>query len=570
MKNSWVKKVTALLAGILLTSVLFFVVISISYKAMYENSVLSVNNTYSSQWTASIDNRLNTMYEHLYDLLVTLYNTTSIGSGSAPMDYTETIKIQEAINSKVMTSADITAVFLIDKESSNYLFSNNASLSQGQSFNLKMFLQQYGVQKTTSLNNRIWEIINVLDKGYYYKSINLGKYAVGIVSDCSIYGIQQNYNQDLDRATCFIKNSDELIWCQGDIKLKELVYQGRKDDYFNRGYAISVTDQQMANASTVYIIQPQPFKMSLNVLLWFLVLDSAVCVLLVFILVEDLNRRITTPVNKLIEANRQLAEGNLDYRMDPSEAGSSEFEGLYNSFNNMTEKLENLTIESYDLKLKREENRLKMLRAQMHPHTFLNAISTVSNMTYTSTPEKIREYISAFARFTRYMLNKANDWTTVAEEIQHIQTYVTMQKIRFPDSIEITFDCPPEVQQVRIPYLILFSLVENSFKHAMTLVNTMYINITGELYEEEGFKGIRLIEEDNGNGFTAEALAKLEDPEHNEPFTKEHLGLTNVRYSLNIIYKRDDLLRLSNKPDGGAHIELLIPEEENLDETVSM
>ena len=155
MKNSWVKKVTVLLAGILLTSVLFFVVISISYKAMYENSVLSVNKTYASQWTASIDNRLNTMYEHLYDLMVTLYNTTSIGPGSAPMDYTETIKIQEAINSKVMTSADITAVFLIDKESSNYLFSNNASLSQGQSFNLKMFLQQYGVQKTTSLNNRI-------------------------------------------------------------------------------------------------------------------------------------------------------------------------------------------------------------------------------------------------------------------------------------------------------------------------------------------------------------------------------------------------------------------------------
>ncbi|MBQ1523455.1 MAG: histidine kinase [Erysipelotrichaceae bacterium] len=570
MKNSWVKKVTALLAGILLTSVLFFVVISVSYKGLYEQSVLSVSNTYSSRWTASIDNRLNTMYEHLYDLLVTLYNKTSIRPGSEPMSYTETTEIQDAINYKVMTSSDITAVFLIDSEGSTYLFSNNASLPQTKSSTLKMFLQQYGLQETTTLNNRIWSIIDVLDTGYYYKSIRLGKYVVGIVSDCSLYGIQQDYNQDISRGTCFIKNSDDLIWCQGDIKLKDLVYQGRKDDYFNRGYAISVTDQRMADASTVYIIQPQPFKMPMNLTLWFLVFDSAICVLLVAILMDDLNRRITAPVNKLIEANQQLADGNLEYRLDPSEAGSSEFEDLYDSFNNMTEKIQNLTIESYDLKLKREENRLKMLRAQMHPHTFLNAISTVNNMTYTSTPEKIREYISAFARFTRYMLNKSNDWTTVAEEIQHIQNYVTMQKIRFPDSIEITFDCSPEVQQVRIPYLILFSLVENSFKHAMTLVNTMYINISGETYEEEGFRGIRLIEEDNGNGFSAEALAKLEDPENNEPFTKEHLGLTNVRYSLSIIYKRDDLLRLSNKPDGGAHIELLIPEEENTDETASM
>ena len=570
MKNSWVKKVTALLTGILLTSVLFFVITTITYRGLYEESVLSINNTYSSQWTASIDNRLNTMYEHLYDLLVTLYNTTPIGPGSAPMDYTENTKIQDAINYKVMTSSDITAVFLIDNESGTYLYSSNSSLSQVNSFNLKMFLQQYGCQETTSLNNRIWSIIDVLDTGYYYKSIRLGKYAVGIVSDCSLYGIQQNYSKDLNRATCFIKNSDDLIWCQGDIKLKDLVYQGRMDDYFNRGYAISVTAQKMADASTVYIIEPEPFEISWKLALRFLILDSAVCVLLVFILIDDLQRRITTPVNRLIEANQQLAQGNLDYRMDPSQAGSGEFERLYESFNNMTEKIENLTIESYDLKLKREQNRLKILRAQMHPHTFLNAISTVSNMTYTSTPEKIREYISAFARFTRYMLNKANDWTTVAEEIQHIQNYVTMQKIRFPDSIEITFDCPADVQQVRIPYLILFSLVENSFKHAMTLVNTMYISITGEHYEEEGFKGIRLIEEDNGNGFTAEAMAKLEDPEHNEPFTNEHLGLTNVRYSLNIIYKRDDLLRLSNKPEGGAHIELLIPEEEKINETVSM
>ena len=104
----------------------------------------------------------------------------------------------------------------------------------------------------------------------------------------------------------------------------------------------------------------------------------------------------------------------------------------------------------------------------------------------------------------------------------------------------------------------------------MTLTDKAYITIKGEYYEEEGFKGFRLIEEDNGPGFSKEALEKIETAEADDPFTKEHLGLTNVRYSLNIIYKRDDLLRLSNKPDGGAHIELLIPEEENLDETVSM
>ena len=150
-----------------------------------------------------------------------------------------------------------------------------------------------------------------------------------------------------------------------------------------------------------------------------------------------------------------------------------------------------------------------------------------------------------------------------------------MQKIRFPNSIDIVFDCPEEVLLKRIPYLILFSLVENSFKHAMTLVNTMYVSIKGEIYCEEGFEGIRLIEEDNGGGFTAEALLKLSNADNDDLFTKEHLGLTNVRYSLNLIYNRDDLLRLSNKPEGGARIELLIPDTDGRekhfkDETAGM
>ena len=168
------------------------------------------------------------------------------------------------------------------------------------------------------------------------------------------------------------------------------------------------------------------------------------------------------------------------------------------------------------------------------------------------------------------MLYKAKDWTTVEDEIKNIDNYVKMQQIRFPESIDIIYDIPQEIMLERIPYLILFSLVQNSFKHAMTLVDTMYVTIKGEFYEEEGFKGIRLIEEDNGPGFSKESLETLANIDKDDLFTKEHLGLTNVRYSMNLIYHRDDLLRLSNKEEGGARIELLIPEGDNEDETADM
>ena len=196
--------------------------------------------------------------------------------------------------------------------------------------------------------------------------------------------------------------------------------------------------------------------------------------------------------------------------------------------------------------------------------------NTINNLTYTGKPEDIREYISAFASFTRYMLYKAKDWTIVEDEIRNINSYVKMQQIRFPDSIEVIYDVDQKIYYEQIPYLILFSLVQNSFKHAMTLEDKATIRIRGEYYKEEGFDGFRLIEEDNGPGFSEEALEKLATAEEDDPFTKEHLGLTNVRYSLNLIYHRDDLLRISNRDEGGAHIELLIPHREENDETFDM
>ena len=570
MKTSWVRNIIILLVSILIASVLFFAVVSLAYSKVYQQVILNNNNNAASRWTSSIDTRLNTIYEHVYDLTVTLYRNTPINEGSLPADYQITQTLQDSMNNKMMASSDITCMFILDAESGMFLFVGNPTLSQVTATNLKLYTKSYCLEANSPLNARKWDLLNLLEHGYYYKAIKMGKYIIGAMSDCTYYIPDSMYSSGAENATTFIRGNEQVVLCKGENDLDYLIDPDRTDDYFYGEYAISTTEQQSALASTVYITKPQGFSTPWKLASLFLIVDSALCVLMVVMLIASLNNNVRRPVKELVKANQELAKGNLDFKLNPEQAGSDEFEELYSSFNDMSSKIDQLTIESYDLKLKREENRLKMLRAQMKPHTFLNGITTISNMTYTSKPEEIREYIASFARFTRYMLNKSNDWTTVREELQNIDSYVKMQKIRFPNSIEISYECDEDIMDEKVPYLVLFSLVENSFKHAMTLVNTMYIRISGSYYEEEGFKGIKLIEEDNGSGFSENALEKLAEPERDDLFTKEHLGLTNVRYSLNMIYNRDDLLRLSNKEEGGARIELLIPSQEKENETAGM
>ena len=569
MKNSFIRKIAILLTGVLITSLLFFVAMSLTYKAFYEQSVLGVAEKISYSWSSDIDRRLNTLYEHVYDLCATVYNGTAVHSGSGEMDLATRKTVQDALQSKLMASSDLAVVFVVDTESDLYFYYSNGALSQPQNSALKLFAQQYCREHYSSIGNKIWEIVHVLDQGYYYKAVNLGKYIIGALSDCETYRLNDTLDS-LMNDTCLIMDENGFILCQGDPSLSEYVNEDRDGSYISKGFAVCTNAQKYADASTVYIRKNEGTDFPWKIISLFLIADSALCVLLVGISIHNLNQKVRIPIGELVKADKQLADGDFDYKLNKTDAGSSEFEELYSSFNDMSDKIRHLTVETYDAEIKRQQNQLKMLRAQVKPHTFLNAINTINNMTYTGKPEDIRTYIAAFASFTRYMLYKAKDWTTVEDEIRNIDNYVKMQQIRFPESIDIIYDIPQEIMLERIPYLILFSLVQNSFKHAMTLVDTMYVTIKGEFYEEEGFKGIRLIEEDNGPGFSKESLEKLANIDKDDLFTKEHLGLTNVRYSMNLIYHRDDLLRLSNKAEGGARIELLIPEGDKEDETADM
>ncbi|MBO7697696.1 MAG: histidine kinase, partial [Erysipelotrichaceae bacterium] len=442
------------------------------------------------------------------------------------------------------------------------LYTNSGLLGGDKNTYLKMFVKEYSTNHFNSINNRKWSLVQVMDNTYYYNAMRLGKYVIGAVSDVRLYQVDFPYEEfEYKTINTFLTSNDMLYTINGDDDLLESLDRSDKSAYFSGKYAIISSRQQNADATTLFVNETESIFNTFKTASYILIADSAICVGLVFIMIYNIRKRINDPIRTLIKANKTLSDGDFEYKLNVQEAGSDEFEGLYKSYNEMSDKIKNLTIEQYDAEIKRQQNQLKMLRAQVKPHTFLNAINTINNMTYTGKPEDIRRYIAAFASFTRYMLYKAKDWTTVEDEIKNIDNYTKMQQIRFPESIDVVYDIDPEIYSENIPYLVLFSLVQNSFKHAMTLDNKAHIEISGAYYEEEGFKGFRMIEEDDGPGFSDEALEKIISAEADDPFTKEHLGLTNVRYSLNLIYKRDDLLRISNREEGGALIELVCPHQ---------
>ena len=113
--------------------------------------------------------------------------------------------------------------------------------------------------------------------------------------------------------------------------------------------------------------------------------------------------------------------------------------------------------------------------------------------------------------------------------------------------------------------MIIFTVIENAFKFAMNLYDTLILLILCEEIREDGFQGFRVIIEDNGDGFSEDQLNKFHiGNEVEEKQDGKHIGLSNIKKTLELQYGRKDLLRLSNATPHGARVEIWIPDEKNI------
>ncbi|MGA8218427.1 MAG: histidine kinase [Solirubrobacterales bacterium] len=109
---------------------------------------------------------------------------------------------------------------------------------------------------------------------------------------------------------------------------------------------------------------------------------------------------------------------------------------------------------------------LRALRAQISPHFIYNALAAVASYIHTN-PEEARELLSEFAEFTRYAFQTERSYVTLAEELRYVEKYLSLERARFGDRLEVRLEVPPEVLQAPLPVLSLQPLVENAVRHGV-------------------------------------------------------------------------------------------------------
>lgn len=204
------------------------------------------------------------------------------------------------------------------------------------------------------------------------------------------------------------------------------------------------------------------------------------------------------------------------------------------------------------------EAELRALRAQISPHFVYNALGAIAAFISTD-PERARDLVLDFADFTRYSFRDRGDFTTLADELHSIRSYVELERARFGERLTVTLRIAPEALATTIPFLSVQPLVENAVRHGLEPREeggTIVITARAEGTQTE------ITVEDDGVGTDPAVLHAVLRGER-----AGHVGLRNVDTRVRQLYGDDHALDVETAPGSGTLVRMRIPLSQPLHET---
>lgn len=201
---------------------------------------------------------------------------------------------------------------------------------------------------------------------------------------------------------------------------------------------------------------------------------------------------------------------------------------------------------------------VRALRAQISPHFIYNALSTVASFVRTD-PERARELILEFADFTRYSFRAAGEYTLLADELRNIDRYLTLERARFGESLDVRLQVAPEVLHVVLPFLALQPLVENAVRHGIS--GTPAGGTVTIVADDEGADCVISVEDD-GVGMDPELLRSGLDgvtAVGTGAAETAHVGLANVDDRLRAAFGDDYGPVVETAPGAGTKVSMRVP-----------
>lgn len=276
-------------------------------------------------------------------------------------------------------------------------------------------------------------------------------------------------------------------------------------------------------------------------------------VMMLVIINRVVSAKISSPILRLNESVKEYEAGE---KPEIYAGGSMEIRHLGNSIQNSYEKIDSLMKEIVKEQDERRKSEMDALQSQINPHFLYNALESLTWMVEAERNDEAVFMISQLARLFRISLSKGRTVITIRDELQHAQSYMNIQKIRYKNKFSVDFQVDPSLYEYCTVKLILQPILENAINYGVREMDDCgEIIIKGK--KEKG--NIILSVEDNGLGMSQEEVEFVLTDSNRIHKHGSGVGLMNINNRIKILFGKEYGLIVESEPDEGTRVSICIP-----------
>lgn len=299
----------------------------------------------------------------------------------------------------------------------------------------------------------------------------------------------------------------------GEIDINGTKYQGQINTFIDGQFTLyTMVSKEIQRRSFYYG-------------LWFIILSAFIMLFMIPYITRRISEKNVSAIEEMIGSITQMSHGKKVEHPVIFE----EFNKLLSSFEMVLAEKEALIKNNSELSERKRIMEIKQLEEQFNPHFLFNILETLKYQIMID-KDKAVEMVLAFAALMRYSIYYGSTVVPLGTDIEYINDYLMLQKLRYNRRLTYSIDIPDELQECLIPKLLLQPIVENSLSHG--LVDVIHITIRAECRADMLIISV----EDNGKGIDSQNLQLLRESLEKDSIYKEHIGLYNSHRVIKLLY----------------------------------
>jgi len=567
---------------LIVSALLVFLFISINYT---QDRILKNSISYTTQIIDLINHDIDSYIDYMENISLLVSNNNDVqqylfGETTSPSQQNTIFeRIQAQFKTVIESRSDISNIVVLSSQGKSIVNTGKDELNEYVSlYDLKWVMEAIKKEDGTSLSSS--HVQNMIKNNYQWV-VTLSRAIRNPYTNerAGLFFIDLNYDiiSDLcennsmgDMGYIYILDQDGSIIYHPQ---QQLLYSGLKEErieevlntksrYFvtnegddSRLYTISKSENTgWTVVGVAYTAELMKGKEETQLIY---LVTAGILLMVAVILATFMSSTITKPIKVLKDSMKEVEKGNFK-NASIALHSNNEIGSLSNSFNVMTQEIQNLMEQNIHEQKQKRKSELKALQSQINPHFLYNTLDSIIWMAEGGRTNEVVLMTSSLAKLMRQSFINQEETVSIDKEIEYVRSYLTIQKMRYKDKLEFEIAIDPCIKQDEVVKLVLQPIVENAIYHGIKYKDEIgLIRIEG--FEQNG--KIIITIKDNGAGMDEQTLQHILE-ENKENYNSNGVGVYNVHMRLQLYYGSEYGIRYDSTLGVGTIATITIPRKQ--------